>query len=399
MKIVFFSFYYPPDLSAGSFRSIALAKSLSAKLDKKNEIHVLTTYPNRYKSHISKAKNKEIDELVTVHRIKVPSHSGNMLSQCYTFLVYAIISFNLCRKIKPDFIIGTSSRLMTAYLAALSAKYLKKRYFIDLRDIFSETISDIFYQKSRLIGAIFKYFFIKLEQYTLNSAALVNVVSEGFFEYFDNNGINTKDWKFFPNGVDAEFENLFLKNINNTKGKVKITYAGNIGDGQGLEKIIPKLGLELGLNYEIIVIGDGGAIDKLKSSVLNQNISNVKLIPPIDRQELVNYYLESDILFLHLNNLSAFRRVLPSKIFEYGAIGKPILAGLKGYPADFVRINVPYASIFEPGDSQAAIKYISKINKNSVLKKDVDKFIDNFSRKKIMDDLTDELILVIQKEL
>ena len=161
MKIVFFSFYYPPDLSAGSFRSIALAKSLSAKLDKKNEIHVLTTHPNRYKSYISKAKNKEIDELVTVHRIKVPSHSGNMLSQSYTFLVYAIISFNLCRKIKPDFIIGTSSRLMTAYLAAFSAKYLKKRYFIDLRDIFSETISDIFYQKSRLIGAIFKYFFNK----------------------------------------------------------------------------------------------------------------------------------------------------------------------------------------------------------------------------------------------
>ena len=41
MKIVFFSFYFPPDLSAGSFRSIALTKSLSAKLDKENEIHIL----------------------------------------------------------------------------------------------------------------------------------------------------------------------------------------------------------------------------------------------------------------------------------------------------------------------------------------------------------------------
>ena len=28
MKIVFFSFYFPPDLSAGSFRSVALSKAL-----------------------------------------------------------------------------------------------------------------------------------------------------------------------------------------------------------------------------------------------------------------------------------------------------------------------------------------------------------------------------------
>ena len=32
MKIVFFSFYYPPDLSAGSFRSAALSKALEKKL-------------------------------------------------------------------------------------------------------------------------------------------------------------------------------------------------------------------------------------------------------------------------------------------------------------------------------------------------------------------------------
>ena len=186
MKIVFFSFYFPPDLSAGSFRSIALTKSLSAKLDKENEIHILTTHPNRYKSHKAIAKNQEIDGLVTIHRIKVPSHSGKMLSQCYSFLVYSIISFNLCRKLKPDFIIGTSSRLMTASLSAYTAKYLKKSYFIDLRDIFSETISDIFSTKNRLIGAILKFFFTKLEKNILSSASMVNVVSEGFFNYFQN---------------------------------------------------------------------------------------------------------------------------------------------------------------------------------------------------------------------
>ena len=51
IKVVFFSFYYPPDLSAGSFRSISLAQELSKKLSSNDEIHIITTHPNRYASH------------------------------------------------------------------------------------------------------------------------------------------------------------------------------------------------------------------------------------------------------------------------------------------------------------------------------------------------------------
>ncbi len=40
--------------------------------------------------------------------------------------------------------------------------------------------------------------------------------------------------------------------------KIIITYAGNIGEGQGLEKIVPNMARKLGNNYEIHIIGDGG---------------------------------------------------------------------------------------------------------------------------------------------
>ena len=46
------------------------------------------------------------------------------------------------------------------------------------------------------------------------------------------------------------------------------------------------------------------------------------------------------ILFIHLNAYPAFEKVLPSKIFEYAATGKPILAGVSGYSADFIRNNL-----------------------------------------------------------
>ena len=49
----------------------------------------------------------------------------------------------------------------------------------------------------------------------------------------------------------------------------------------------------------------------------------------------------TDVLFLHLNDYSAFRKVIPSKIFEYAATGKPIVAGVSGYAAEFLRHENP----------------------------------------------------------
>ena len=50
MRILLLSFYYPPDLSAGSFRAAALVKALTQAGSTGLTIDVLTTVPNRYKS-------------------------------------------------------------------------------------------------------------------------------------------------------------------------------------------------------------------------------------------------------------------------------------------------------------------------------------------------------------
>ena len=59
MKIVFFTFYYPPDLSAGSFRAVALVEAILRKISSADEFHVVTTNPNRYASHKVFAKDME----------------------------------------------------------------------------------------------------------------------------------------------------------------------------------------------------------------------------------------------------------------------------------------------------------------------------------------------------
>ena len=384
MKIVFFTFYYPPDLCAGSFRAIALAQALSKRMKDDDELHIITTHPNRYENHRVRADNIEIHENIIVHRITVPSHKSGMLSQAHTFKTYALASYKLSINLNPDFLIGTTSRLMTGLLTGISARKLRCKYFIDLRDIFSETISDIFSQKSKLLGFISKFFFSLFERWIFNKAIGVNVVSEGFPEYFQTKGIDTSNWSFFPNGVDKEFINLSFTENKNLKNIKTILYAGNIGTGQGLEIVLPATAKRMGSRYRFLVIGGGGANSKLINAIKSNNVNNIEILPPVKREELINFYKGVDILFLHLNDIPAFRRVLPSKIFEYTALRRPIVAGLNGYSAKFILDNVPYAAIFNSGDVDGCVDAIKKAESLEIKDKNIDTFVAKYSREKIM---------------
>jgi len=392
LKIVFFTFYYPPDLCAGSFRAIALAQALSKRMKNDDELHIITTHPNRYENHRVKASDIEVHGNITIHRISVPSHKSGMFSQARTFVTYALASYKLCNKLNPDFLIGTTSRLMTGVLTGLSARKLGCKYFIDLRDIFSETISDIFSQKNKLLGFISKKTFSLLERWLFNKAIGVNVVSEGFPEYFQNMGINTSNWSFFPNGVDKIFTNLPFMENKRSKEITTVLYIGNIGTGQGLENILPATAKCMGNKYQFLVIGGGGASSKLINTIKNNNVDNIEILAPIKREKLIKYYEDADILFVHLNDIPAFQRVLPSKIFEYAALRKPIVAGLSGYSAKFILDNVPYATIFNSGDVDGCVEAIKKAKTLEIKDKNIDIFIEKFSLEKIMDKMTTHIL-------
>ena len=395
LKIVFFTFYYPPDLCAGSFRASALAQAFSKRMKDNDELHIVTTHPNRYESHRINADNIELFGNITVHRISVPDHKSGMFSQARTFAAYALASYKLSNNIKPDFLIGTTSRLMTGVLTGIVARKLGCRYFIDLRDIFSETISDIFSQKSKLLGFILKASFSLLEGWLFHRATGVNVVSGGFPEYFQTQGLDTSQWSFYPNGVDKEFVNLSFSENEHPENIKTILYAGNIGSGQGLETVLPAAAKHLGKGYRFLVIGGGGAIFKLTNAIKKANVDNIELLQPVARERLIKYYKEADILFLHLNDIPAFKRVLPSKIFEYTALKIPIVAGLSGYSAKFILKNVAYAAVFDSGDVKGCVDAIKKVENIKIKENEIDAFVEKYSREKIMNKMATHIFSLL----
>lgn len=380
MKILILSFYYSPDLCAGSFRTTALVEQL--KKNKEIDIEVITTMPNRYSSYKQETLSFEVDGNVSIRRISLPAHKSGMVDQIKSFSKYYMEVIKIVKKENYDIVFSTSSRLFTAFLGARVSKNKKIPLYLDIRDIFVDTLNDVL---NPYLARIVNPLLSAVEKYTFSSATHINLVSKGFSNYFESRFKNTT-YSWFTNGIDSEFL-LDVQNSSVIKDRKQILYAGNIGEGQGLHKIIPKLANHIGSDYEILIVGDGGRKDILVKSIVGCN--NVTLCEPVNRNELLKLYNNADVLFLHLNDYSAFEKVLPSKIFEYAATGKPVLAGVSGFASEFINTEVDNAEVFYPGDEKMAFSALNKLKLDTINRQN---FIDKYRRDNIMTEMSNSIV-------
>lgn len=344
-KILYLTFYFEPDLCAGSFRNSPLVKELAKQVQGQATIDVLTTLPNRYSSFRADAPAFEERDNYNIYRILIPKHQSGMKDQILSFKKFFEEVKHIVKGRKYDLVVASSSRLFTAYLGYTIAKSLNVPLYLDIRDIFTDTMKDVLTNK--FYKALALPVLRSIEKRVFNYATHINLISEGFHSYFKQ--YSRPEYSAYPNGIDEVFVNLPASKENHQVQKT-ITYAGNFGEGQGLHKIVPRAAKQLGNNYRFKLIGDGGAKRKLVEELARLEVDNVEIIDPVKREELLQIYEQSDFLFLHLNDFDAFKKVLPSKVFELGAYDKPIIAGVAGYANRFIEENIPNRILFLPGD-------------------------------------------------
>ena len=385
MRILLLSFYYPPDIGPGPLRAKSIVDALSSIGGREVQIDVLTTLPNRYHSLYGSAPRFEREGVVSIQRVVLPEHKSGMVDQSKAFLAYGQAVRKHTRGGQWDVVVATSSRLMTASLAAWVAKGIRAKLYLDIRDLFTDTMEDVLAKSPfylLLPG------FRALERWTFRAADAMNAVSAGFLPHLHSvrPGVSPS---VYTNGIDELFvETDFSASA---KGDMPVVlYAGNVGEGQGLHRIVPAVA-DLMPDIQLKVIGDGGMRKALVEDVRSKSLRNVEILNPMPRDRLIDEYRQADVLFLHLNNYKAFEKVLPSKIFEYAATGKPMLAGVSGYAAQFLRDQVSGVEVFEPCDANAMRSSLQRLLRGP---RTIDRsvFCSRYLRKKIMEDMAGDVL-------
>lgn len=392
-KILYLTFLYEPDLSACSFRNSPLSKELSRQLEGTScEIDLFTTLPNRYSTFTQEAPLHEKRGNLNINRIDIPAHKSGFVDQMLAYRKYFFQVLKATKHTRYDLVFVSSGRLFSCYLGYRIALRNKAKLYLDIRDIFVDTISDVVRSAwiKMFLMPVLKY----IESTAFNYASHINLISGGFKQYF--NKFTKPAYTHFTNGID----DVFIE-----AGKVQadiqpikpytIVYAGNFGEGQGLHKIVPQAAALLGNVYKFILIGDGGAKTKLLEEIERLGVTNVEIRNPVNRQTLIQVYQQAAMLFIHLNDYAAFEKVLPSKIFELGVFQKPILAGVKGYARTFMTEHLSHAHLFDPGDAVKMAEIVKQINLETRI--DSGSFIATFNRKAINEGLAKSIVSYLPK--
>lgn len=393
-KILYLSFYFRPDLCAGSFRNSPLLDELAVQAENKNvSIDVFTTPPQRYNTF--KEDFLEIEDYNNVHieRIIIPEHKSGLTDQIKSFRTFYKGVKKRIKGKEYDLVFASSSRLFTAYLGYKVAKKLKVPLYLDIRDIFTDTIGEVIQNPGVKFGIV--PYLQQIERKTFQYASHINLISAGFKPYFEK--YDSANYSYFTNGIDKVFieASKQVQGEESSDSDVKrIVYAGNIGEGQGLHKVIPQAAKLLGEKYEFHIIGDGGAKKALISKIEEYAVENVILHNPVNREKLIEEYQHADYLFIHLNDYKAFEKVLPSKVFELGVFNKIIIAGVAGYARQFFQENLPSTILFAPGDYEEMVR-LMKSNTNKPIQEKRDQFIENFNRTKINTSLAESILSYI----
>lgn len=394
-KILYLTFYLKPDLCACSFRNSPLLEELGIQAKERNiSIDVFTTPPQRYSTFSEEYLEIEEIDNVRIERIIIPKHQSGFKDQIKSFNVYYKEVLKRIQGKEYDLVFASSSRLFTAFLGYKIAKKRKIPLYLDVRDIFIDTIGDVVKNPFVKLGVIpgLK----NVEKRTFAYATHINLISEGFESYFKK--YKKANYTYYSNGIDDVFIEASKKSFEYLKenSKVKtIVYAGNIGEGQGLHKVIPQAAKLLGEDYQFLIIGDGGAKKALELAIINQGVKNVKIQNPVNRENLIEEYLKADYLFIHLNDYEAFKKVLPSKVFELGVFNKIIIAGVAGYANEFFKTNLPSTILFQPGDYKEMVKLILEKQDSQPIKEKREAFIENYNRKKINQGLASSILTYI----
>jgi colanic acid biosynthesis glycosyl transferase WcaI len=242
-------------------------------------------------------------------------------------------------------------------LAAARAKNAKFAW--DVRDITWGYAKDVAGSSPTMIFAA-----RMLERYILSAlrrADLVIGASRGIRTALVEEGVDPDKAITVPNGISTELLEAIMEG---TAGKVEnlrpvVAYAGLIGYNQDLGVLLEAARMVPDIDF--VLAGDGPELPLLKKKAGNLALDNISFSGYLNREKLLDLYRRSDVLFAHVRSSPTIdATMIPIKLFEYMATGKPIVYAGKGAAAELLR-QIGCAVTVKPGDPKAISTAISEL--------------------------------------
>ena len=388
MRILIISQYFLPDITAAAFRIGEMTDEL---VKQGHDVKVITSYPHRGES--DNFSEQELTKDKNIYRVKLAAfnHKG-LLNYLMHYFSFVFKSIWISRKIivskwRPQVIWTTSPPLFTGISGYVLSILLRSPLVLDIRDIWPD--SAVAAGQISQDGKAFKIGKV-LEKWLYSRAEHLTCVSVPMADYLRNT-VN-KPVSVIYNGISLSSP-LIKKNA----GKENIIlYAGNIGRVQGLEMLIEGFAelypSQKNKQWKFVLIGDGVLKKELEQKIKQLKMEQAIIIKEAMPKALISKEMhKARVLVFNLQDDDVFKMTIPSKVFDYMAIGNPIISGLLGEGKSILE-ETGGNIVFYPGNKESFKQSLTQMldNINSIENKshkNIELVVSNYTRKKATESL------------
>jgi glycosyltransferase involved in cell wall biosynthesis len=307
-----------------------------------------STQTNSFKSTLKKVLPKILwRTLKEIQQIRFDKHAAQELQQ-------AVQSFN------PDIVYERSAWMSNGSVEVLKSFNIK--HIVEINAPFEEEVEE-FEKASSFIAHVGK----KKLKNLLQSAELVAPITTSLEKYLiENYDVDKKKCLVVANAIDQreiQITNSRVEEIRNSFNlttKKVIGFVGSIFPYHGVDRLINGVSKLKSTDSVILIVGDGYLIPELKKLASELGISSrVHFTGSVPKEDIYNYISAMDIVTLPNTEWYCS----PVKLFEYGALGKRIIAVNEAGVADIM--SNEDGELFENNDNafqEALIKAVSEFD-------------------------------------
>ncbi len=342
MKILYVSQYFPPEMGAPAARVSELGRRWSGK---GHQVTVLTGFPNNptgvvppeYRAKMRRLVHRErINGINVVRTWLMPLPNRRPLERIVNFSSFCLSS-SLTGSFmgRPDVIIATSPQLLVGLTGWWLRLIKRVPLVLEIRDFWPESItaSGVGSDASLMIRSL-----RALSGFLYRSSDHLVVVTPAFKEEL------VKKWDvppekisivqhgveidvFTPDGPDSRAGTL-----PDIEAKFVVSYIGTHGQAHGLGTVLEAAAqLKDSLPDAVfLLVGEGAEKEELVSMASERGLDNVRFLPQQPRESIPALIRASDVCLVTLKKADVFKTVIPSKMLEFMACGRPVVLAVDG---------------------------------------------------------------------
>lgn len=341
-----------------------------------HQVTVLTCAPNFpvgkiFPGYRNQWRSVENLDGITVIRIKsyITPNQGTIkrLLDYISFAIHAAIQGLFVQS--PDVVIATSPQPFPIFSAWWIARLKRKPFVFEIRDLWPESVIAVEAMKRE--SCLIKFFNWAIKR-MYHSADVIVSVTDSFKQILiQQEKVKPEKIIICKNGCDLQKITVTEKSTSLRKkygleNTYLVGYVGTIGLAHHIDTVIQAAARNHHQHIHFVIMGNGAEALAAKEAALH--LQNLTFIEGGSREDAYNVMNMLDAVIVHLKDTPLFKTVIPSKIFEIMALGKPILMGVKGESRKIVIDKARAGIAFEPSnpiDLNRAIAELPKTHYDS----------------------------------